>query len=202
MFQWRIFWPTSSLSSWERLLIIFNLVLSPMDWAQCQWFRACPRVEMLSMKARGERWWNNQKAAQRTFLLWLLEVVWKKLVVLRKRMWVSLPCCLFIYVSSSGFKFHINLGPDPLIFYCFQNLGKGKKGRNSDKELLDKPDEVIHVRARRGQATDNHSIAERVCLYCFSHKFHFQNPWKKKKKGISHLEWEFYFKGKHYVSKN
>ncbi|RVW32342.1 Transcription factor BEE 1 [Vitis vinifera] len=37
------------------------------------------------------------------------------------------------------------------------NLGKGKKGRNSDKELLDKPDEVIHVRARRGQATDNHS---------------------------------------------
>ncbi|WKA03799.1 hypothetical protein VitviT2T_021888 [Vitis vinifera] len=42
------------------------------------------------------------------------------------------------------------------------NLGKGKKGRNSDKELLDKPDEVIHVRARRGQATDNHSIAERV----------------------------------------
>ncbi|KAI3943209.1 hypothetical protein MKX01_027507 [Papaver californicum] len=39
---------------------------------------------------------------------------------------------------------------------------KGKKGKNNvkDSEMLRK--EVIHVRARRGQATDSHSLAERV----------------------------------------
>jgi cytochrome oxidase Cu insertion factor (SCO1/SenC/PrrC family) len=31
-----------------------------------------------------------------------------------------------------------------------------------------KPD-YIHVRARRGQATDNHSLAERVHVLSFSH---------------------------------
>ncbi|KAJ4707091.1 Transcription factor [Melia azedarach] len=39
--------------------------------------------------------------------------------------------------------------------------GKGKKARNSEKEE-GKPEEIIHVRAKRGQATDSHSIAERV----------------------------------------
>uniref|UniRef100_A0A6N2KA50 BHLH domain-containing protein n=1 Tax=Salix viminalis TaxID=40686 RepID=A0A6N2KA50_SALVM len=41
------------------------------------------------------------------------------------------------------------------------NLGVGKKGENRDKEV-DQTEEVIHVRAKRGQATDSHSIAERV----------------------------------------
>ncbi|OMO80226.1 hypothetical protein CCACVL1_13120 [Corchorus capsularis] len=40
-------------------------------------------------------------------------------------------------------------------------LGKGKKGKNNEKEA-EKVEEVIHVRARRGQATDSHSLAERV----------------------------------------
>ncbi|KAJ9173059.1 hypothetical protein P3X46_016235 [Hevea brasiliensis] len=40
-------------------------------------------------------------------------------------------------------------------------LGRGKKGKNKEKEV-DEAEEVIHVRAKRGQATDSHSIAERV----------------------------------------
>ncbi|XWS30712.1 hypothetical protein CRYUN_Cryun23aG0011700 [Craigia yunnanensis] len=40
-------------------------------------------------------------------------------------------------------------------------LGKGKKAKSNEKEP-EKAEEVIHVRARRGQATDSHSLAERV----------------------------------------
>ncbi|XWS36929.1 hypothetical protein CRYUN_Cryun20dG0127500 [Craigia yunnanensis] len=40
-------------------------------------------------------------------------------------------------------------------------LGKAKKGKSNEKEP-EKAEEVIHVRARRGQATDSHSLAERV----------------------------------------
>ncbi|OAY60416.1 transcription factor BEE 3 [Manihot esculenta] len=40
-------------------------------------------------------------------------------------------------------------------------LSRGKKGKNKEKEV-DEAEEVIHVRAKRGQATDSHSIAERV----------------------------------------
>uniref|UniRef100_A0A1D1YY37 Transcription factor BEE 1 n=1 Tax=Anthurium amnicola TaxID=1678845 RepID=A0A1D1YY37_9ARAE len=40
---------------------------------------------------------------------------------------------------------------------------KGKRGRCSEKdEEMPKDKEVIHVRAKRGQATDSHSLAERV----------------------------------------
>lgn len=39
--------------------------------------------------------------------------------------------------------------------------GRGKRSKNSDKEE-EKPKDVVHVRARRGQATDSHSLAERV----------------------------------------
>lgn len=35
------------------------------------------------------------------------------------------------------------------------------KGNEKEEE---KPKEVVHVRARRGQATDSHSLAERVNL--------------------------------------
>ncbi|KAI5660203.1 hypothetical protein M9H77_28996 [Catharanthus roseus] len=39
--------------------------------------------------------------------------------------------------------------------------GRGKKAKCNSKEE-DKPKDVVHVRARRGQATDSHSLAERV----------------------------------------
>ncbi|KAK9684245.1 hypothetical protein RND81_10G196400 [Saponaria officinalis] len=39
--------------------------------------------------------------------------------------------------------------------------GKGKRTKTSDK-AGEKPKEVVHVRAKRGQATDSHSIAERI----------------------------------------
>ncbi|KAK3218242.1 hypothetical protein Dsin_012212 [Dipteronia sinensis] len=40
-------------------------------------------------------------------------------------------------------------------------FGRGKKGKRNEKEE-GKAEEVVHVRAKRGQATDSHSIAERV----------------------------------------
>ena len=45
--------------------------------------------------------------------------------------------------------------------FAFQVSGNAKRGRNNSKEV-EKPGEVVHVRARRGQATDSHSLAERV----------------------------------------
>ncbi|KAL0418473.1 UNVERIFIED_CONTAM: Transcription factor BEE 3 [Sesamum radiatum] len=39
---------------------------------------------------------------------------------------------------------------------------RGKKAKSSDQNKEDKPREVVHVRAKRGQATDSHSLAERV----------------------------------------
>ncbi len=44
-----------------------------------------------------------------------------------------------------------------------QSTGRGKKNKSNDK-VEGNPKEVVHVRARRGQATDSHSIAERVCF--------------------------------------
>ncbi|KAJ8492183.1 hypothetical protein OPV22_013904 [Ensete ventricosum] len=38
--------------------------------------------------------------------------------------------------------------------------GSGDRSQSNSKEV-EKPKEVVHVRARRGQATDNHSLAER-----------------------------------------
>ncbi|KAL8132615.1 transcription factor BEE 3-like isoform X2 [Apium graveolens] len=52
-----------------------------------------------------------------------------------------------------------------------QASGSGNKGKNSSGALKrsrssekegEKPSDVVHVRARRGQATDSHSLAERV----------------------------------------
>ncbi|KAJ8445322.1 hypothetical protein Cgig2_010680 [Carnegiea gigantea] len=42
------------------------------------------------------------------------------------------------------------------------NTGAGRKRKGKSEEELQKPREVIHVRAKRGQATDSHSLAERV----------------------------------------
>ncbi|KAG8652235.1 hypothetical protein MANES_06G066700v8 [Manihot esculenta] len=38
----------------------------------------------------------------------------------------------------------------------------GRKRKRKDEKDLQKPTEVVHVRAKRGQATDSHSLAERV----------------------------------------
>ncbi|KAI8542878.1 hypothetical protein RHMOL_Rhmol08G0174200 [Rhododendron molle] len=43
------------------------------------------------------------------------------------------------------------------------SLGRGKRTRENEKGE-EKPKDVVHVRARRGQATDSHSLAERVSL--------------------------------------
>ncbi|XP_015882980.3 transcription factor BEE 3 [Ziziphus jujuba] len=40
--------------------------------------------------------------------------------------------------------------------------GKGKRVKINNVKEEEKPKEVVHVRARRGQATDSHSLAERV----------------------------------------
>lgn len=39
---------------------------------------------------------------------------------------------------------------------------RGKRAKSNEKKGGEKAEEVVHVRARRGQATDSHSIAERV----------------------------------------
>lgn len=55
--------------------------------------------------------------------------------------------------------------------------GSGNKDEEIKKNNVDKnkeenegaPSGYIHVRARRGQATDSHSLAERVYLFTFYH---------------------------------
>ncbi|KGN64122.1 transcription factor BEE 3 [Cucumis sativus] len=42
------------------------------------------------------------------------------------------------------------------------NNGKEKRSKKGDTNDGEKPREVVHVRARRGQATDSHSVAERI----------------------------------------
>ncbi|XP_038895237.1 transcription factor BEE 3-like [Benincasa hispida] len=42
------------------------------------------------------------------------------------------------------------------------NAGKGKRSKKGDENDGENPREVVHVRARRGQATDSHSVAERI----------------------------------------
>ncbi|KAK2635197.1 hypothetical protein Ddye_029989 [Dipteronia dyeriana] len=60
------------------------------------------------------------------------------------------------------------------VLECFENLSppdpvsgtkkslNGKKRKRNNEKVKEKPKEVIHVRAKRGQATDSHSLAERV----------------------------------------
>ncbi|KAK6144074.1 hypothetical protein DH2020_020894 [Rehmannia glutinosa] len=42
------------------------------------------------------------------------------------------------------------------------SAGRGKKMKGNNEKKEEKPREVVHVRAKRGQATDSHSLAERV----------------------------------------
>ncbi|XP_071725322.1 transcription factor BEE 3-like [Rutidosis leptorrhynchoides] len=43
-----------------------------------------------------------------------------------------------------------------------QDYNKGRKRKRKNEKDGERPREVIHVRAKRGQATDTHSLAERV----------------------------------------
>ncbi|MCE3050237.1 hypothetical protein HAX54_046716 [Datura stramonium] len=53
--------------------------------------------------------------------------------------------------------------PPPLVT---ENTGKntceGRKRKRNNRKEVEKPREVVHVRAKRGQATDSHSLAERL----------------------------------------
>jgi hypothetical protein len=52
------------------------------------------------------------------------------------------------------------------------NSGNASKSADKKPAPKDPPKDYIHVRARRGQATDSHSLAERVSSHCFSWTFH------------------------------
>ena len=54
------------------------------------------------------------------------------------------------------------------------NAGEEKQNK-SDSKPPEPQKDYIHVRARRGQATDSHSLAERVRItaFCFSINFFF-----------------------------
>ncbi|TXG46580.1 hypothetical protein EZV62_027918 [Acer yangbiense] len=54
-----------------------------------------------------------------------------------------------------------NLSPPDPVYGTNKSLNGRKRKRNNEK-VEEKPKEVIHVRAKRGQATDSHSLAERV----------------------------------------
>lgn len=58
----------------------------------------------------------------------------------------------------------------------------GRKRKRNNGRVVEKPKEVIHVRAKRGQATDSHSLAERVCIYHVSKYFSRYIHKNKKKK--------------------
>lgn len=45
-----------------------------------------------------------------------------------------------------------------------QNVDEKKNGKDDGEKAPEPFKDYIHVRARRGQATDSHSLAERVCL--------------------------------------
>ncbi|XP_071739309.1 transcription factor BEE 2-like [Rutidosis leptorrhynchoides] len=58
------------------------------------------------------------------------------------------------------------MSPNPPIIgpgFSGQNKGHGGKKRKKNSEAKDeRPREVVHVRAKRGEATDSHSLAERM----------------------------------------
>ncbi|XP_044488707.1 transcription factor bHLH75-like [Mangifera indica] len=77
-----------------------------------------------------------------------------------------------------GIALAANFNPDGRIQkpkHTFESLGNfsppvsankksldGRKRKRNSESVVEKPKEVIHVRAKRGQATDSHSLAERV----------------------------------------
>ncbi|RZS00498.1 hypothetical protein BHM03_00030204 [Ensete ventricosum] len=51
-----------------------------------------------------------------------------------------------------------------VVLFLDKKKSCGRRRKSNSKEA-GKPKEVVHVRARRGQATDSHSLAERVSTY-------------------------------------
>lgn len=47
------------------------------------------------------------------------------------------------------------------------NAEEEKEQKKNDSKQPEPPKDYIHVRARRGQATDSHSLAERVRITVF-----------------------------------
>ena len=45
-----------------------------------------------------------------------------------------------------------------------EKKGKGERKKKKKKMVKEAPNGYVHVRARRGEATDSHSLAERVLL--------------------------------------
>ncbi|KAK4371126.1 hypothetical protein RND71_010601 [Anisodus tanguticus] len=53
--------------------------------------------------------------------------------------------------------------PPPLVSgNTGKNTCEGRKRKRNNQKEAEKPREVVHVRAKRGQATDSHSLAERL----------------------------------------
>ena len=54
-------------------------------------------------------------------------------------------------------------------YYITLQRRRGRRAKKEDEEEAIKRGEVIHVRAKRGQATDSHSLAERVRFLIYVH---------------------------------
>lgn len=63
--------------------------------------------------------------------------------------------------SSTGFGSTVGHN-DRITKNNLQSTASRKRKRKSEHQEVEVPKEVIHVRAKRGQATDSHSLAERV----------------------------------------
>lgn len=147
----------------------FPLLCLPAALLQYQQLELSRWMRMFSSKARREKQWNNPPATTKAFLQQFPQLKSEETPVPGKGMYVHLFLQLFFLLQililtliwAKYFSF---------TFWYFQRLGKGKKGKSNEKQP-EKAEEVIHVRARRGQATDSHSLAERVGLYTFAEKY-------------------------------
>ncbi|XP_050225788.1 transcription factor bHLH75-like [Mercurialis annua] len=78
------------------------------------------------------------------------------------------------FADVNNLQSFFNVAPSAIISGTssenIKNYGGRKRKRKNDME---KPSEVIHVRAKRGQATDSHSLAERVRREKINEKLRF-----------------------------
>lgn len=73
-------------------------------------------------------------------------------------------CCLFIFQFNEEDECKVKRHDGEAGEVQTEMIVKSEKGKNSKETLEAKNTDFIHVRARRGQATDSHSLAERVSL--------------------------------------
>ncbi|KAL5830593.1 hypothetical protein ACOSQ3_020061 [Xanthoceras sorbifolium] len=66
------------------------------------------------------------------------------------------------YSSGKAVESFVDLSLPPVSGTDHKSLNNGRKRKRNNEKVVEKPKEVIHVRAKRGQATDSHSLAERV----------------------------------------